>query len=37
MKSGAFAGFTNNPILGALTLPVAGTAITFLIEFLTKG
>jgi len=37
MKSGAFAGFTNNPILGALTLPMAGTAITFLIEFLTKG
>ncbi len=37
MNSGAFAGYLNNPILGALSLPVMGTAIALAIEFLTNG
>jgi hypothetical protein len=37
MNSGAFAGYLNNPILGALSLPVMGTIIALAIEFLTNG
>jgi prepilin signal peptidase PulO-like enzyme (type II secretory pathway) len=37
MNSGAFAGYLNNPILGALSLPVIGTAVALAIDFLTNG
>lgn len=37
LNSGAFAGYLNNPILGALSLPLTGTAIAFIVEFLTRG
>ena len=37
MNSGAFAGYLNNPILGALSLPVMGTIIALAIEFLTNS
>jgi hypothetical protein len=37
MNSGAFAGYLNNPILGALSLPVMGTAVALAIEFLTNS
>jgi len=37
MKSGAFAGYLNNPILGALSLPVVGTAFALVIQFLTNS
>jgi hypothetical protein len=37
MNSGAFAGYLNNPILGALSLPVMGTAVALAIQFLTNG
>ena len=37
MNSGVFAGYLNNPILGALSLPVMGTIIALAIEFLTNG
>jgi hypothetical protein len=37
MNSGAFAGYLNNPILGALSLPVVGAAVAFAIEFLTNS
>jgi hypothetical protein len=37
MNSGAFAGYLNNPILGALSLPVAGGVVAFVIEFLTNS
>jgi hypothetical protein len=36
LNSGAFAGYLNNPILGALSLPVMGTAVALAIEFLTN-
>jgi hypothetical protein len=37
LNSGAFAGYLNNPILGALSLPLTGTAIAFIVQFLTSG
>ena len=37
MNSGVFAGYLNNPILGALSLPVMGTIIALAIEFLTNN
>jgi len=37
MNSGVFAGYLNNPILGALSLPVMGTIIALAIEFLTNS
>jgi hypothetical protein len=37
MNSGVFAGYLNNPILGALSLPVMGTIIALVIEFLSNG
>jgi hypothetical protein len=37
LNSGAFAGYLNNPILGALSLPLTGTAIAFIVQFMTSG
>ena len=37
LNSGVFAGYFNNPILGALSLPLAGTVIAFIVQFMTSG
>ncbi|HEY2108351.1 MAG TPA: hypothetical protein VGH17_00545, partial [Candidatus Acidoferrales bacterium] len=37
LNSGAFCGYLNNPILGALSLPLAGTAIALIVQFMTNG
>jgi len=37
LNSGAFAGYLNNPILGALSLPLTGTAIALIAQFMTSG
>ena len=37
LNSGAFAGYLNNPILGALSLPITGTAIALIAQFMTSG